>query len=135
MKVLIPASEIKPNPGSTPNRLMGTSRAFLIYNTESNSYSSLNNVYIDKEECHLSRDLAELGITDIIATKICDPCYGNLKKVGIEIWKDDNSVTIREAYQKFQMGGLFLMTESGNCTCPKHKIMELREREKLKKYV
>ncbi|MCE7734618.1 MAG: hypothetical protein GPJ54_07070 [Candidatus Heimdallarchaeota archaeon] len=133
MKILVPSSESSPTLVSAPSILMGTSKAFMIYDTDDESFTSIRNKYLDSDECHLAKDLAAMGVTNVIVNKVCDPCFGNLRKQGIEIYKEEKSITIREVFQNFLMGGWFIMTESGNCTCPKHKIMEKRQEEELMK--
>ena len=73
------------------------------------------------------------GVTDLISGKICNSCYHSIKEQGIEVWVDNSSINVYEAYQTFLLGGTFLMTDSNQTTCPIHNIKVTREvREKSK---
>ena len=123
MKVLIPTNDKHPTMNSSPNQMMGTSSAFVIYDTNTDEMFVFENAYLDKKECHLSDDLKDLGIDAIVAANVCSPCHGNLLERGIDVWKDDGSVSIREVVNKFVIGGLFLMTEASPCRCPRHSAV------------
>ncbi len=123
MKIAIPTTENNPTLSSAPNKLMGTAKAIVIYDTNLDKFEVFENIYLDKDDCHLSRDLKNLGVDAVVAFEVCSPCFDNLRHMGIDVWKDDGSATIREAYQKFVIGGLFLKTKPSTCHCPKHKTI------------
>lgn len=120
MKILFPAGNKQSTMKSSLSRLLGYAKSFLIYNADELSFITLDNAYYDGNNDNLSKDLVELGVTDIISPRICQNCYADFKNAGIEIWKDDDSINIREAYQKFLLGGIFLMDEGNHNTCPNH---------------
>ena len=114
MKVLIPTIDENATLSSTPSFVLGSAKSFLIYDTQEDNFATIENNFFDDKHVDLGIVLNELGVDNIISSRICKTCYANIKKAGIETWKDDESVTIREAYQKFTFGGLFLMTDAGN---------------------
>ena len=120
MKILFPAGNKESGMKSGVSRLLGYAKSFLIYDTDDLNFINLDNAYYDGNNDNLAKDLVELGVTDIITPRICRNCYADFKKAGIEIWRDDDSLSIREAYQKFLLGGIFLMSEGDHNTCPNH---------------
>ncbi|MCE7734616.1 MAG: hypothetical protein GPJ54_07060 [Candidatus Heimdallarchaeota archaeon] len=126
MRVLIPVGEKNPNKMSTPARFLESSDAMMVFNTDDNSFEVIYSKY-------LGQDLKNYGVTDLITGKICKSCYHSIKKQGIEIWSDNSSINVFEAYQAFLLGGLFLMKSSNQSTCPIHNIKVTRDvKEKSK---
>ena len=123
MKVLIPTTEQEPSLSTTPNRILGTAKSYLIYDIQDNTFSTIENTFFDTKDVNIAFDFKDLGIDNVITAKICQVCYENLRTAGIQVWQDDDSITIREAYQKFIMGGLFV-TEKGHFNMHKKKVEE-----------
>jgi predicted Fe-Mo cluster-binding NifX family protein len=113
MKVIIPATELDPSLDSHPAEIFGNSKSFIIYDTNKDKFYSVENTFYGAKDINIAKDLFDLGIDNVIAEQICVACLHNLNRVGIEVWSDDNSHTIREAYQKFILGGLFVKTSAG----------------------
>ena len=111
MKILIPSADAKGTLNSVPSRVFGTAGSYVLYDTEKNEFAGIKNTFYGAKNYNIAKDLTGFGVTDIIADMICKTCYKNLRKAGITVWKDSTSVTIREAYQKFIIGGLFHMLE------------------------
>ncbi len=112
---------------------LGNALNFLIYCTDDVDYFIVDNYSINKDTCNIAQDLSDLGVTLIISAKVCKPCYGQLKDHGIEIYEDHQSITIREAFQKLQEGGLYLLEQASNCTCPKSKKISRRKQDQIEK--
>jgi len=111
MKVLISANDTHPNFESSLSRVFGNSPAFVIYNTNTKNFQPIDNEYYSDKYVDIGKDLHKLNIDAIITEKLCDICFSSINKYGIDIWKDDGSISIREAINKFLIGGLFLMKE------------------------
>ena len=108
MRVLIPTINEDVSLNAQPAKIFSNARAFLIYETNTKEFYSVKNTFYGAKEPHIARDLKNLGIDNIIVEDICKGCYKNLKREGIEIWEDIDSIYLREALQKFELGGLFL---------------------------
>ena len=111
MKILIPSADEKGTLNSVPSRVFGTGGSYVLYDTEKNEFMGIENTFYGAKHYNIAKDLTSFGVTDVIADMICKTCYKNLRKTGIVVWKDSTSVTIRESYQKFIIGGLFHMPE------------------------
>ena len=121
MKVLIPTTEQEPDLNTTPNRILGTAKSYLIYDTQDNTFSTIENTFFDTKDVNIAFDFKDMGIDNVITAKICQVCFDNLETAGIQVWQDDDSITIREAYQKFIMGGLFV-SKKGHFNMHKKKV-------------
>ncbi|MCE7734617.1 MAG: hypothetical protein GPJ54_07065 [Candidatus Heimdallarchaeota archaeon] len=129
MKVLIPSADPDGSMMSNPSPLYSNFNSLILYDMEENTYSVVKNKYSEK-------GLKQLGVTDVIAHKICASCLSALQKVGISVWRDNGCVSIRDCIQTFVMGGLFIIEETNYSVCVMHKQREksvIEEKKKLKK--
>jgi len=131
MKVLISANDTHPNFGSSLSRVFGNSPAFVIYDTNTKNFQAIDNEYYSDKHVDIGKDLHKLNIDAIITEKLCDTCFSSISKYGIDVWKDDGSISIREAINKFVIGGLFLMTK-GELRMHLKKEEAIVEQENLK---
>jgi len=136
MRVLIGTINEDVSLDAQPAKIFSTARAFLIYETNTKQFYSIKNTFYGAKEPHIAKDLKDLGIDNIIVEDICIGCYENLKREGIEIWEDKDSIYLRESLQKFELGGLFVKPRPKNFTM--HKILEESHEpsleEELKQY-
>ncbi len=114
MRILIPSTDTEATLNSRPSRILGSAKSFLVYNTDDESFVSIKNSFFDNTNSNIARDLKDLGIDHVITENICQTCHGNMKIADITVWEDNKSLTIREAYQKYLIGGLFIMKKVGN---------------------
>ncbi|MCY3413862.1 MAG: hypothetical protein INQ03_19620 [Candidatus Heimdallarchaeota archaeon] len=127
MKILIPANEMNSNMNTSPSRVFGSARSYILIDEEMNLTSIENSLY-DVDEKDIARELKDLGVSVIITEKICQTCYANLIAEGIDIWNDDGSITIREVHQKYLIGGIWPMNEPGSL------VMHTMTTAQLEKY-
>ncbi len=108
MRVLIPGVPYNPNLSSPPANKFCDAKAYLIYNTDDNSILHYDNTIYSENRINLIEILNLLKIDNVIAYNICEACFETIRSANISVWFDGSSRTIREAFQKFELGGLFL---------------------------
>ncbi|MCE7734614.1 MAG: hypothetical protein GPJ54_07050, partial [Candidatus Heimdallarchaeota archaeon] len=81
MRILYATLDKNPSFNSAPASIFGKAASFLIYDTHSNDYFILDDIFVD-EDCSLHRDLKTMGVDNIVSSRICKPCHGNFIKAG-----------------------------------------------------
>ncbi|MCY3413864.1 MAG: hypothetical protein INQ03_19630 [Candidatus Heimdallarchaeota archaeon] len=129
MKILIPSIEEDSNLNSQPAKIFGNAKSFLIYDTDEDSFASIENTFDFDNK--IVAELHTLEIDNIITEAICVACFKNISSSNIDIWEDDGSFTIRETYQKFLLGGFNLMLNPGSMTMHQPDRHLIRRRSRI----
>ena len=135
MKILIPTIDEVATLNSQPSKIFGNAKSFLIYNTNTDQFYTVENTfYVNRrDDLEIAEDLKALGIDNIITENICKGCHHSITAAGIEIWSDPDSIYVRESCQKFVMGGLFIMSTPAHLSM--HKIVASKQQiEELEQY-
>ncbi len=133
MKVLIPTTEKKPDMNTRPARILGSAKSYIIFDTDDNSFTSIENHLFDKHNHIEGDELKTLGVNNVVTEVVCETCYNNIKSAGIDIWEDDKSASIRETTQKLSIGGLFLKNAGEHISM--HKMDKATVEKRLLKHV
>lgn len=132
MKVIIPATEDKPSLNTHPSRLFGSAKSYIIYDTCEDTFMSIENTFFGTKNIDIASDLKDLGVGSVVTERICETCLHNLQEMEIDVWKDDGSYTIREAFQKFMLGCHLLLTDAHGLKLHPGKIVTKERRKQLK---
>ncbi|MCE7734619.1 MAG: hypothetical protein GPJ54_07075 [Candidatus Heimdallarchaeota archaeon] len=117
MKVLIGAAEKEPSQISNPSTLIENSKSYVIYDAADDSVNFVPSTFDIKQ-------ILKLGVTDIVTSKINEDFYYDLKKAGITVWNLNSSVTIKESYQSFVLGGTFVLDTPNHSSVPSYRDKE-----------
>ncbi|MCY3413861.1 MAG: NifB/NifX family molybdenum-iron cluster-binding protein [Candidatus Heimdallarchaeota archaeon] len=130
MKLLIPSIDVESDLNSQPSKIFGNAKSFIMVDTCDGSLSTIKNEFdFDKS---IAMDLKDLGVGTIITEDICSSCFKNILHAGIDVYHDDGSITIRETYQKFLLGGIFPRNKPGNLNMHQIQYVDVVEKQKIK---
>jgi predicted Fe-Mo cluster-binding NifX family protein len=107
MKAVFPSKSENPTIDSELEPVFGNAKSYFIVGANMDDYVVIPNDPNSEKECHMGDLFLKYGVDTVVSCELCEHCMQNLKNLGIDTWKCDGSVNIRESYNKFILGGIF----------------------------
>ena len=108
MKVLVPGLHYNPNLFSPIAEIFCNAKAFVMFDCEEEFLFAYDNLLYDSLDTNIGKYLRDLEVEAVICHRMCKSCFESLDAEKISIWNGNNSMTMREACQKFTLGELSL---------------------------
>jgi predicted Fe-Mo cluster-binding NifX family protein len=93
-------SEIEP--------VFGDAESYVIIGPDLKDMVVVPNTPEPGKDCHMAETFKKHRVRAVVSEKMCKHCMENLQNIGIDVWKFDKTLNIRESYNKFVMGGVYV---------------------------
>jgi predicted Fe-Mo cluster-binding NifX family protein len=125
VKICFPVSIEDANIDSPGERVFGKALSYIIFDTATDNYEVIPHTPEPDPECKLVEKIQKLNVDVVVCCEMCKPCFDKFPKYNIDMWKCDGSKNIREAYNKFIIGGIFARSAPDPCDCPHTKTNQV----------
>lgn len=123
MRVCFPSKDENPTLDSEPEPVFGNAKSYLLIGDDPDDIIVLKNPQ-DPEMKHMGDEFLKYNVKSIVSKDLCDGCMEELNSRGIDVWETDDSVNIREAFDKYLMGADYSRKKADIDNC-EHSVDEM----------